>query len=306
MPLNKDALFRYICYDHRLRRSPKPSLEDLRLYCMKNMSDDGANISQETVRKDLAHMRNGVISAPVAYDAEKKGYYYQNAKYTFLNLPLDTIDRLFSSLTLQNLIDHGSVNDIIQFETSPSHLGLSHLPLFVNAIKRKRIIMFDYKKPNGETKTKTRLVALRIKEHRNSWYVLGHYPDKKEIRMFQFGRIMDMPELTDEPAEALVTLDMDQHFFHTFGIMAGSGEVEKVELKFTEEAKPYVLNKPLHHSQRVLSESKDGSLTVELQVWITIELVQAILSYGGNVKVLSPKSLVKQVKNALKAAIDRY
>jgi predicted DNA-binding transcriptional regulator YafY len=62
---------------------------------------------------------------------------------------------------------------------------------------------------------------------------------------------------------------------------------------------------PLHHSQRIL-ETNAKSCTLELQVYITHELHQRILSMGPLCRVLSPLSLKKEIQQQLKDSLDQY
>jgi predicted DNA-binding transcriptional regulator YafY len=66
-------------------------------------------------------------------------------------------------------------------------------------------------------------------------------------------------------------------------------------LLFDADQAPYILSQPLHHSQQMISNDEHG-LHVQLKVYITRELIMSILSYGGDVEVLTPQQLIKEIE----------
>jgi predicted DNA-binding transcriptional regulator YafY len=67
----------------------------------------------------------------------------------------------------------------------------------------------------------------------------------------------------------------------------------------------YIKTQPLHTTQKILKDNKDG-LWIEIRVGITTELIMDILSFGSNIKVLSPKALQDQVLLKLRETLELY
>jgi predicted DNA-binding transcriptional regulator YafY len=66
------------------------------------------------------------------------------------------------------------------------------------------------------------------------------------------------------------------------------------------------MNYPLSPYQ-THSLSKDGkTLTVNLELYESYEIVSEILKYGASVKVLTPASLVKQIKGIAEEVLNNY
>ena len=83
-------------------------------------------------------------------------------------------------------------------------------------------------------------------------------------------------------------------------------EVEKVEIYVVEQkTKGYIETKPLHGSQTQLRKFKDG-YKFYIKVIPNYELESLILSFGEKIKILSPDSLQKRVKNRLQKSIKHY
>jgi predicted DNA-binding transcriptional regulator YafY len=68
---------------------------------------------------------------------------------------------------------------------------------------------------------------------------------------------------------------------------------------------PYVITKPLHHTQKLLSEEPDGKI-FSIKVILNFELERELLGFGAKMRVLGPRVLVKQIKGQLKKTLENY
>ena len=68
---------------------------------------------------------------------------------------------------------------------------------------------------------------------------------------------------------------------------------------------PYVITKPLHHSQKLLSEETGGKI-FSIRVILNFELERELLGFGAKMRVLGPRILVKQIKAQLRKTMERY
>jgi predicted DNA-binding transcriptional regulator YafY len=66
----------------------------------------------------------------------------------------------------------------------------------------------------------------------------------------------------------------------------------------------YLTSQPIHSSQRIKS-GKDKTL-VELKVIITYELIEMLLGFGEDVKVLQPVSLRNDLIDKLNRTLQQY
>ena len=66
----------------------------------------------------------------------------------------------------------------------------------------------------------------------------------------------------------------------------------------------YFINYKIHHSQIV--ERVDSDLIVTLKCYITKELVSKFLSYGHNIKILSPEELIEKVIKEFSLSLKNY
>ncbi len=112
-----------------------------------------------------------------------------------------------------------------------------------------------------------------------------------------------MISFTDHPYQMPLGFNVQEYVQDALNVMRGR-RIE-VELMFSKKAAAWVKDKTWHPSQET-SLLKDGRLKMALKVADNEELVGWILSFGGDVKILSPESLVSKVKDEAKRIIGAY
>lgn len=68
---------------------------------------------------------------------------------------------------------------------------------------------------------------------------------------------------------------------------------------------PYVINKPLHHTQKLFSEEWGGKI-FSINVIVNFELERELLEFGAKMRMLAPRIMVKQIKAQLNKTLGRY
>jgi predicted DNA-binding transcriptional regulator YafY len=102
------------------------------------------------------------------------------------------------------------------------------------------------------------------------------------------------------------SFSIKNHFMHCFGIISPLDKSpEEIILSFNPAYGNYVKTLPLHPSQKIILENKN-ELMVSLYLFITPDFITEILSHGSRVKVISPQSLVDEMKNRLIDSINLY
>jgi predicted DNA-binding transcriptional regulator YafY len=79
-----------------------------------------------------------------------------------------------------------------------------------------------------------------------------------------------------------------------------------VQFWATAEQSKYIITKPLHHSQKIVSRNSDGSCIFSISVVLNFELYSMLLSYGSGVKVLSPRVAVHYMNEKIKEMAKHY
>jgi len=68
---------------------------------------------------------------------------------------------------------------------------------------------------------------------------------------------------------------------------------------------PYVITKPLHHTQKLLSNEAGGKI-FSIKVILNFELERELLGFGAKMRVIAPRILVKQIKAQLNKTMELY
>jgi predicted DNA-binding transcriptional regulator YafY len=320
MPKIKNALIRYRIIDRCIRNTykPYPTKEDLRKACEENLygSDDGENICDSTIEKDIFAMRMD-HDAPIKYSKKFHGYFYEDENYSINDIPLTesdiqaikfaantliqfkdvdmfkqfgfAIDKIFDRVNISENPQEKEISELVQFETAISVKGNEFLAPILAAIKSKKIIQFEYESFQTAKKKIRRVVPLLLKEYRNRWYTITFDLMKESIITYALERIENFEE-TSEFFNQKIDFDSTKFFENAIGITANESEPEKIVFKASNVAAKYIDSQPFHASQVILKEGKNKT-TFALQVIVSEELIRTLLSFGGEIEVLEPLSL---------------
>ncbi len=335
MPHIKNALIRYRIIDRALRNSynPFPSKSDLRKACEDALygSEDGANICDSTIEKDMFSMKME-HDAPIKYSKKNGGYYYEDEQYSINDIPLtqDDIESIrFATNTLSQFKDSGifkqfsfainkivdrvsisqdprdqSIGDYVQFETPLSSRGNEFLPILLESIKSKTVVFFEYESFQTQKRKARKVLPLLLKEYRNRWYLLSYDQTKEGIITYALDRMFDLV-ISEESLYCPIDFKPAAFFQHAVGITASNGNPEKILLKADNIAAKYIESQPFHVSQRIVKEGKNKT-TFEMTVYLSEELIRSILSFGGEIEVLEPQLLREHIIGRVRQMVDNY
>ncbi|KOY86116.1 hypothetical protein AD998_08125 [bacterium 336/3] len=197
--------------------------------------------------------------------------------------------------------------NFIQTENAGYTLGRGWLSDVLMAIKEQKQIYFEYKKFTQEDVSQRTLHPYLLKEFKGRWYVVGYNPDRQSIATFALDRIVSLQisSLTVMYPEKL-GFEPDRYYDNCFGITRLSEEkTEEITLSFDPFTGNYLKTKPLHSTQEILIDTEQ-EFRIRLELIINRDLVMELLSFGDSLKVVSPKRLVDEMKNLLKATLEKY
>jgi len=102
------------------------------------------------------------------------------------------------------------------------------------------------------------------------------------------------------------TIDFSTYYNDVIGVTKSPGQRD-AEVVFWIDARhaPYVITKPLHNTQKLLSEDEKGKI-FSIRVIMNFELERELLGFGSKLRVLGPRVLVKQLKKQLYETFEGY
>lgn len=313
MPINKNAFLRFKVMDALLASGSTYTREQI----MDKIEEAlGQPISVETFNKDLRLLREN-FRAPIEYK-NRMGYYYADtnyrlAKHSWNKEELAAFEFAYEALNTFQHVDlaqeaqavllnlSGRVHQrksgkrIIYKPESPPVKGVEWLPVLYEAIDQERaLVMKYYKLQTGEIKIHT-ISPYILRQHNDLWYVVAWCAGRDLTLVFALDRIREV-----KPANVNYFIDpdfdVDQYFKYSFGITHSyKSKPELVRFQILREAYYYIDARPLHHSQKVIKETRKG-FEVELEVIISIELVMALLGMGNSIRVRGPIGLIEKLR----------
>ncbi len=335
MATNKNALIRYRTIDKCLQnRSRKWTLDDLIQSCSDALYEyEGKDsyVSKRTVQLDIQVMRSDKLgyNAPIIVYG-RKYYSYEDENYSITDIPITSIDMeiltesvemlsqfkdfsLFSELNgvIQKLEDKihresKSLTPIIHMEKNEGLKGLQHLDTLYQAILKRVALKLKYNSFKSRKPNEFVFLGYILKEFNNRWFLVGKKLEGRNIMNLALDRIeqIDFDLSIEYDIEGF---DADSYYKNTFGatVLADKQLIEIV-MNVDRTNAPYVITKPIHTSQTLLSRNEDGSITISLCVHHNYEIERLILGFGPGMTILKPTRLRRRIKSELRKALEQY
>ena len=196
-------------------------------------------------------------------------------------------------------------NRYIYFEARQPK-GLDHFNTLLYACSHKKILSFRHFKYKDEERTNRTVHPIALKEAGGRWYRAA--VDTKDLQLKTFGLDrMEELDISKTSFKEKYNIDMKEVFLHAFGVINEEKlKAEHIRLQMSHEQGQYLINFPLHYSQVVVEEYKNGDVVLGLHLKITYDLVMELLSYGEGIKVLAPKGLADKLVKKGKKMIEQY
>ena len=332
MPTNKNALLRYQildrCFSNRYRKYTIEDLVDAVNEALYDMY--GSEVSMRQIRDDIKYMRDRVsYNAPieaVPFEGKRCYYRYSDPNYTIFNNELTTeeVTKLCSTINmlgryrgganrwLEEVISNLELRfgiktnreHVVAFEQNEQLRGLEFLSELIDSAINHQPLNLLYRTYNGK-ETNIVIHPYHVKQYNNRWFLFGleQTPNGDRIANRALDRIVKFSK-ANVPFVPNTSIDFSTRFDDVVGVtIPDDVQKETVVLKFEPDRFPYVVSKPIHHSQKVLSE-EDCILQIEVRP--NKELESVIFSYFPHVEVLAPASLREEFKEKIASNLKKY
>lgn len=214
------------------------------------------------------------------------------------------LDKMLERFSHSVSID-ASVSRVVSFDTNTDLKGRGYFAALLQAIVRKQVLIVRYCSYHSSTEIKAIIHPYYLKQYNSRWFLLGWNEGLKCLTNFAFDRIL---EITTIPKQYIQNdkFDFNKFFSEMVGVSRTVDDVpQPVTLWVSKLQLPYILSKPLHHSQQIIENCNDGAI-IQIDVIPNFELEQQILSLAEHVKVLSPSALQERIKNRITSARKNY
>ncbi len=291
---------------------------------------------QKTLKQTIADMRSH-LGAPIEYERKRNGYYYdrRDAEHPY-ELPglwfnaselyaLLISERLLAEAQPGLLEDYiapltGRIEELLGNEQliredirarvrilpMAARLSLVKTGQFAqvaDALMRRRRLDLTYHGRERDEETQRITSPQRLVHYRDNWHLDAWCHRRKGLRNFALDRVLSA-QVLPEDAKEVPAKELDRHFATAYGIFGGEPDKTAV-LRFTPKRARWVADEQWHPKQEFVFLA-DGRYELRLPYRDPRELIMAILKYGPDVEVVSPKELRDQVTERLAAALWRY
>lgn len=306
------ALFKeYIWLIETINRAGKITFAELNELWKRKEESGGMEFSRTTFNRH----RDAILDMfGIIIECDRKdGYRYYIENKDVLNE--DSVQNwMFSTLSVSNMLNENvALHNRILLESIPS--GDNTLQKVIKAMRENRLIMMTYRR-YGSAEAKSFLAApYCVKLFRRRWYVLvkldkphlknGKNASDDYFAIYSLDRIENI-ELQEFKFTFDQSFDAAAFFDECFGVVVADGtKPMKIVLRAYGLEQHYLCDLPIHHSQK---EIKSTEHYTDFEVFIrpTTDFKAHLMSRGGWLQVVSPKSLAKEMLEWHHDAIKRY
>jgi hypothetical protein len=304
----KDTLLRYFLIDKKIHQEPPPTTEELRIYLeeiFRELVGPKITISKLTVKNDIKNMRK-VFFAPIKFSFEKNCYYYESPEYESLFSNPHGIDDIFLSFLKirYSLGKNYSIHQCIHNDNK-TIAGSEQLQLFTRAIAERRKVRFTYKSFNAKRTRDYIFHPYLIRDHRNTYYIIGKKDLDNDIRSFALHRIEGVAEilledsLVDEAYSRQILVELPSN------LLALGNRLLEITIEGQTEILSQLLEVPIHPSQEVVSNSED-KFRISISALPTDEMISSILQFGDKIEVISPEKFRAYFADRVYTILQKY
>ncbi len=295
----RDYIIRYLLIVKKLRNSRLATFKEINDYiqCEFELLDTPRNISLRTFQRDLNEIRT-IFNIDIKCNYSNQYYIAEEENSGFNNRMMESFDIITSLSVGKQLTPH-----ILLEKRCP--LGTEHLYGLLHAIRNLHIVRFTYQKYYESEISSREVEPYALKEFKGRWYLLSKDYKDDYIKTFALDRLSDL-EISKKKFSFPLAMNPNEHFKNCFGVITSdeSGP-EKIVLSFEPLQGKYIKSYPLHESQKILVDN-ETELLIELTLFITHDLIMELLSYGEEVKVVRPDSLINKLKASYQSALNLY
>lgn len=333
MAISKHPFGRYQIIDRELSRKDWVKTKELKEIIEEELS---ISVSKRMIIQDLNAMRDDSLLgyyAPIEYNKKLKAYFYEDEDYTIKAFGLkdgdinalmfyaktlnqykeyevfkafsNAIEKVLEAVTIRKGIStREKARFVVQTESIPQLTGSEYIPTIVQALDSNSVIEFQYKKFDDKNVKTIKLHPYLLKEDRHRWYIVGKIDGRtKPITVYALDRLQDIKILDEKFVP--VEFDFDQHFRYSFGITVPPGEPLEVILSFSPQQGNYLKTLKIHATQEMLIDN-DEEYRISVKVKPSYEFYEKILGYGDRVKVISPASVIDELKSRIEKLAEGY
>ena len=195
---------------------------------------------------------------------------------------------------------------MVELERKRSAQGTHLIPDLIQLLQEGHLLRVSYQAFHRKPRV-IRLHGYLLKECDQRWYLIGYEQLRRKIMNLPLDRIKNVQSEGRSAFIPNTFFDPKVYYRDTIGVTVfPQSKPNNILLWLDRKFAPFLLTKPLHHSQKIVKELADGAVVVSLYVRGNYELLRELLSCGSGCVVLRPGKLRREVESMLHTTADRY
>lgn len=328
MPTNKNALTRYKFLDEMLSdRHHFFDIHDLTKRINEKLITSGLpEVTQRCIEKDINYLEFDPFFAKIERFRvnARRCIRYADPSFSIFKKELSDEE---SNLILEVLNTIGQFDGLAHFEwlerfkiglglkERPKVISFSNNPYLQNSnllgvlfdnTSNQVVVELEYHTFSDTSKKTILFHPYLLKQYNNRWYIIGAADSDRKILNFALDRIdnvIPFPDVKFLPCEE----NLAERFEDIVGVtLYEDRPVEHIIFWVSDFSKDYVITKPIHESQTHIKGNAESNMRM---IYPTItdggffsidcipnyELIRELCSFGGNLLVLYPTEIQKQI-----------
>lgn len=272
------------------------------------------------LQMDISYLEN-TMGAPIHRPDKKDNRIYYTERFSLKNVPVDDDDisilknavqilKKATNIKLTEEVDeiisrlenkiHTNVpdsNTMIAFEEHTEANGKEYFDEIFSAIKLQQPIKLNYQ-PFGKETREWLVHPYMLKEYRSRWFLIGRVGNNNSLSNLRLDSLKGKIRNSKEKFISNDLFDTETYFNDVIGVtIPRDTEPMHIVIKVAAISADYIRTKPIHKSQVIKKENKDGSMLVTLKLLNNYELKSHLLSYGPAIEVTKPDMLRNELKD---------
>jgi len=269
---------------------------------VKELAED-FNVSIRTIQRDFNQKLVGLY--PIYQDKRKwkmqEGFKIEKATSVEDTIVLDILEKMTDDLGAKFSTKAKKLLSKIKNETQNplyAKLNMEHISghlheiaILENAIKDKSIIKAIHNHPDYTRNLEIK--PLKIANYEGIWYLIALNAKNDKLRKYHLKSISNI-EITEDTFST--KKELDELLENSINVWFND-EIEPYEviLFLNKHAAKTLKRRPISKSQGVISEYKDGSCDISLQITHEREIISIVQYWMPHIKIVSPEWINERI-----------
>lgn len=199
------------------------------------------------------------------------------------------------------------IRKVTQVHLVPGLVGMSFFNPIQSSILERRTLDIQYKPYQSASPKEITFFPYVLKEFRNRWFVLGSLASDMKVLTLALDRIVSCSINAECPFQDNPAIDVEHFFDDVIGV-GKKLDSRPINVFFwvSEVRYKYLVTKPIHASQEVFKKIPGNGCIFKIRVCYNRELISEFMTYGSDLRVISPYKVVRKMKTEYLKGAELY